>query len=83
MTSDEHVKTRGSRAYLEDGTREDYDPETCLVYSEAFAVVRSPACVAEKLDDYFAEDGGYWRPEPSAVAAVALAERTDLRIEPR
>ena len=66
MTRDEHVKTKGSRAYLEDGKRDDYDPETCLVYSEAFAVVRSQACVAEKLGDYFAEDGGYWRPDESA-----------------
>ena len=58
LSRDEHVQQKGSRAYLEDGGRQDYDPETCLVYSEAFAVVRSPECVAEKLQDYFAEDGG-------------------------
>ena len=58
LTRDEHVRQKGSKTYLEDGSRKDYDPETCLVFSEAFAVVRSPECVAEKLQDYFAEDGG-------------------------
>lgn len=52
----------------EDGTREDYDPETCVVFQSGTAVVKNQDCMRSKFGDYL--DDERWKPVPSADGSV-------------